>query len=85
MQSRILQVTQLGNFSPGFPGISSMSTIRKAERRGLLRVVPVNCTIARLRGDPGQMMIALWLPIAWGIHYPIPPWRSCRQPPNVGK
>jgi len=36
MQSRTLQVTQLGNFSPGFPGISPMTTIRKAERRGLL-------------------------------------------------
>ena len=23
--------------------------------------------------------------VAWGIHYPISPWRSCRQPPIVGK
>ena len=51
MQSRILQVTQLGNYSPGFPGISSMMTIGKAERPGAVSVVPVNSMIARLRGS----------------------------------
>jgi len=47
MQSRILQVTQLGNFSPGFPCISSMTTIGRLKDEGYF--VPSRLT-ARSRG-----------------------------------
>jgi hypothetical protein len=85
MQSRILQVTQLGNFSPGFPGISSMTTIRKAESRGLIRVVPVNCTIARLRGssrpDDDSALVAdpLGNTLSYSALEIMPPATQCGQ------
>ena len=53
MQSRILQVTHLGNFRPWLLWhIVGDDHTRKAERRGVLSVVPVNCTIASLRFIP---------------------------------
>ena len=79
MQSRMLQVTQLGNFHP-VPWHISITTIAKAERPEVYFSVAANC---RIRGpvDDNSVLVADGL----GIHYPISRWRSCRQPPNVGK
>jgi hypothetical protein len=86
MQSRILQVTHLGNFQPWLPRHIVDGRPQGRSKTRVVGVVAVNCTIARLRGSSRRMtMMALWLPINWGIHDPISLQRPCRQPPNVGK
>jgi hypothetical protein len=63
MQSRILQVTHLGNLQPDFSGISSMDDRKEGRKRGWLASSRLT---ARLRGCAvhlGRMtVIALWLP-----------------------
>jgi hypothetical protein len=49
MQSRILQVTHLGNFQPGFPIVDGRPQERLKTR--VASAVPVNSTIARFRGS----------------------------------
>jgi hypothetical protein len=51
MQSRILQVTRLGNFQPWLPRHLVDGRPQGRQKTRGVRIVPVNCTIARLRGS----------------------------------
>ena len=51
MQSRILQVTRLGNFQPWLPRYLVDGRPQGRQKTRVVRIVPVNCTIARLRGS----------------------------------